>query len=51
MSWRQSRQAEVKHLDVAVVAHHDVLGLQIAMRNPCGMGGAERPGHLGEPGQ
>ena len=39
-----ARQAEVEHLDAAVVRHHHVAGLQIAMRDLFLMRGRERIG-------
>ena len=45
-------QAEVEHLHDAVVAHHEVRGLDVAMDDAGGMGGRQRLGRLPEqPGQ
>jgi hypothetical protein len=41
-------QAEVDQLGKAVVAHHDVLGLDIPMHDPGGMGRGQRPNHLAD---
>ena len=41
-----SSQAEIDHLYIAVVPHHDVSGLDVAMRNARGMGYGQCLGHL-----
>ena len=41
-----ARQAEVEHLHVAVAAHHDVLGLDVAMDDAGGVRRGQRPRHL-----
>ena len=40
------REAEVEHLHVAVAAHHDVLGLDVAMDDAGGVRGGQRARHL-----
>jgi hypothetical protein len=40
-------QAEVEDLHVAVGTDHDVFGLDVAVDDPRGVGGGQRPGHLG----
>ncbi len=54
-SWQQPDQAEVEHLDVAVGADHQVLGLDVAVDDARGVGRSKRRGHLPdqrqEPGQ
>ena len=44
----RSGQAEIDHLGVAVVPHHDVLGLDIPVHDPGGMGRGQRLGHLAD---
>src|SRR5439155_16536506 len=39
-------QAEIQHLHDAVTAHHDVLRLDVTMRNPGGVGCGERARRL-----
>ena len=41
------RDSEVQDLEEAVRRHHEVLGLQVAVDDPEGMGGRERVGQLG----
>ena len=41
--------AEVEHLHDPVVAHHHVLGLDVAVDEPAPVGGRERARHVGEP--
>ena len=43
---QQSRDAEVHHLHVAVIAHHDVLGLDVPMNDARVVRGAERARNL-----
>ena len=43
-------QAEIEDLGIAVVPHHDVLGLDVAVHDPGGMGRGQRPGHLADEG-
>src|ERR1700683_3739810 len=38
------RQAEVEHLNAAIVGHHDVGGLQVAVHDAFFVGGSERVG-------
>jgi len=42
----QTRQPEIQHLHVTTIAHHDVIALDIAMRDTCRVGGAQRSRHL-----
>ncbi len=42
----EARQAEIEHLHVAVGAHHDVLGLHVAMHDAGRVRRRERPRHL-----
>lgn len=42
----QAGQAEIDHLGVAVVPHHDVFGFDVPVHNPGGVGRGQRPGHL-----
>src|SRR5437660_10131680 len=37
----QSREPEVEYFHVPVIAHHDVLGLDVAMCDACGMRSGE----------
>ena len=39
---KKARQPEVEHLDVAVCAHHHVLGLDVAVHDARGMRHAQR---------
>ena len=41
-------QAEIEDLGVAIVAHHDVLGLDVPVHDPGGMGRGQRLGHLAD---
>ena len=41
-------QAEIEHLGIAIVPHHDVLGLDVPVHNPGGMGRGQRLGHLAD---
>ena len=43
-----SSQAEIDDLGIVVVPHHDVLGLDIPVHDPCGMGRGQRLGHLAD---
>src|SRR5207302_9098292 len=43
---REFCQTEIEHLNVAIVTNHDVLGLDVAMDNPCGMRRGERTANL-----
>ena len=46
ISGHQAGEAEVEQLHVAIVAHHDVFGLHVAVRDAGRVGGRKRPGHL-----
>ena len=45
-SRKQPGQAEVEHLDVAIGADHQVLGLDVAVDDARGVSGPQRRGHL-----
>jgi hypothetical protein len=46
-----SRDAEIEHFDDAITAHHDVLGLDVAMHEAAGVRRRERARDVAEPSQ
>jgi hypothetical protein len=42
----QAREAEVEHLHVVIVTHHNVVGLDVSMRDAGGVRGAQDFRHL-----
>jgi len=48
--WREPGQAEIQHLHVPIVAHHDVVGFDVAVRDARGVRDLQSFGELATPG-